>query len=103
MASTKIREVRRIALAVIAVFLAELERSHICRRNDFALVAQAFQSSVHQFFVFPGESTKQQGGFVSLIGGKCSLNRLMEVMKFFMLNAGFFFQPGPFFRYPLAY
>ena len=85
------REICRIALAVVAVFLAKLESSNIRRRHDFALVAQSFQGAVHELFVFPGESSEQEGGLVALIGGKCSLNRLVEVMKFFMLNAGFFF------------
>ena len=39
---------------------------------------------------------------MALIGGKCSLNRLVEVMKFFMLNTGFFFQPGSFFGYSVS-
>src|SRR5207302_7987046 len=46
-------EVCRIALAVVAIFLAELECRHIRTRHDLALVATAVKHSLDQGFVLP--------------------------------------------------
>ena len=59
-------EVGGVALAVVAVFLAELERLLVGDGHGFALVAQAFERAVDQLFVLPGEAAEEDGGVVAL-------------------------------------
>ena len=86
------RKVRRIALPVVSVLLAELKGLLVGHRNGFALVAQAFQRCVHQPLVFPGEPAKEDGGLVPLQRREGQLDRLVEVVNFAALDPGLFLQ-----------
>ena len=94
-------EIRRIALAVVAILLAELERAHVGRGHHLALVSQAFDGAMHQLLVFPGEAAEQQRGARTLLGCEWTLDGLMETVDFLVDNAGFLLQPGAFFGHAL--
>ena len=72
-------EVGRIALAVVAEFLAGLERGDVRHRQLLAAVAAALKDGADQVFVLPGEAAEQDGHLVALFGGKCSLHWPVKV------------------------
>ena len=74
-------EVRGVALAVVAVFLAELEGVLVGDRQGFALVAETFQSAVDKLFMLPGEAAEENGGVIALGFGKGALHRLVELLN----------------------
>ena len=84
-------------MAVVAVLFAQLKRFYIRGRNYLALIPQALQGAVNQLFMFPGESTEQKRGAMTLICGERVLYRLMKLVQLFGSNASFFFQPSAFF------
>ena len=94
-------EIGGIALAVVAIFLAGLKRLHVGRRDGFGQVAETFERTVHQLFVFPGEPAEQQRGVAALLGREGPLDRLLELMNLALDDARFSFQPGALFRKPL--
>ena len=53
-------EVGRIALAVVAKFLARLERRHIGHRQLFAAISAALEHGADQVLMLPRESAKQE-------------------------------------------
>ena len=91
-------EIGRIALAVVAVLLAGLERVHVGRGHGFGAVAQSFEGAMHQLFVFPGQAAEEQRGAAALFGGEGLLHRLLEVMSLALGEPGFGFQAGTLFR-----
>ena len=85
-------EVGGIALAVVAVLFAELEGLFVGHRHGLALVAEALKRGVHEALVLPGETAEQNCGVIALELGEGPLNRLVEVLDFALLNAGFLLQ-----------
>ena len=63
-------EVGGIALAVVAVFLAQLKRLLVGHRDRLAPVAKAFQRTMDQLLVLPGEAAEEDGGLIALGLGK---------------------------------
>src|ERR1017187_4005391 len=59
-------EVRRVALTVVAVFLAELERRHIRHRQDLAAISAAFKHRLNYALVFPGQATEKNSHLAAL-------------------------------------
>src|ERR1019366_5356076 len=90
-------EVGGIALSVVAVLFAGLERLYVRRGNGFGAIAEALQGAVHQLFVFPGESTEEEGGLGALVPGEVTLGGTLEVVDFACGYAGFALQAGAFF------
>ena len=86
-------EVGRIALAVVSVFLAELEGALVGHGEGLHLVTEAGERRMDELFVLPGEPAKKDGGFAALLLGKRALNRLVEVRDFLGLNACLGFHP----------
>jgi hypothetical protein len=74
-------EIRRIALAVVSVLLAQLEGSDIWHRNNFAAVPAAFEHSLDEPFVFPSETAKQDGDFPALLSRKRPLHGTPEMAQ----------------------
>ncbi len=72
-------EVRRIALTVVAVFLAELEGRDVRHRHDLATIAAAFEDCLDYAFVLPGKSAEEDGDFAALFRGKGTLDRALKV------------------------
>ena len=73
-------EIGRIALAVVAVFLAGLERLHVRGRHGLGAIAESFERAMHQLFVFPGETAEQQRGVRALLLGEGLFLRPFEMM-----------------------
>ena len=94
-------EVGRVALAVVAVFLAGLERLDVGSGHGFGPVAQTFQGAMHQLFVLPGQTAEQKRGVAPLFLGERFLLRLLEMMGVALDESGFLLEAGPFFREPL--
>jgi len=88
-------------LAVVAKFLARLERAHIGRGNDFRQIAQAFERSVHQPLVLPREAAEKQRGAAALIFAEEVLSRLLEVVYVLTDHTCFALEPCPFLCQPL--
>ncbi len=72
-------EVRRIALTVVAVLLAELEGRHVGHRHDFAAIAAALEHRLDHAFVLPGEAAEEDGHLAAFLGGKGPFDRSLEV------------------------
>ena len=72
-------EIRRIALAVVAIFLAGLKSGNIRHRELFARVAAALEDRTNQILVLPGEAAKQDCRMRSLVRGKRPLYGTMEM------------------------
>ena len=68
-------EVSGIALAVVAVLLARLERLDVRGGNGFGAIAEAFEGAVDQFLVLPGQAAEKQGGLGALVLGEVPLLR----------------------------
>ena len=85
-------EVSRVALAVVAIFLAGLKRAHVGRGHGFGDVTETFERAMHQLFVLPGEAAEQQGGPAALFLGERMLDRAFELMRLALHHAGFAFQ-----------
>ena len=73
------REIRRVALPVVAVFLADLERRHIRHRQLLATVSAALKYGADQILVLPGEAAKKNRDFAALLCRKRALHRPVEV------------------------
>ena len=95
-------EVGGIALAVVAVLLAQLESLLVGHRDRLALVAEAFQRAVDQLFVLPGEAAEKNGGVVALGFGKGALDGLVELLDGALLDPGFLFEAPSLVFQPLA-
>src|SRR6266496_1711366 len=72
-------EVRRIALSVVAVLLAELKARNIGHGEDLALVSAAMEDRLNHLFVFPGEAAEENGDRAALLGQKRALDGAREV------------------------
>ena len=66
------REVGRVALAVVAVLLAESGRPSRSARARLAAVAQAFERAMDQLLVLPGQAAEEEGRLVPLVSVKCA-------------------------------
>ena len=73
-------EVRGIALAVVAVFLAQLEGRDVGYRHDLAAIAAAFEDRLDDAFVLPGEAAEEDGHLAALFGAEGALRGTLEVM-----------------------
>ena len=94
-------EVGGIALPVVAVLLARLERLDVRGRNGFGAIAEAFEGAVHQFLVLPGQSAEQERGLAALVLGEVPLFGTLEVMHLPLGHTGFPFQARALFGEPL--
>ena len=94
-------EVSRIALAVVAVLLAGLERLDVRGGHGFGAIAEAFEGAMHQFLVLPGQSAEKEGRLGALVLGERRFSGTLEVMHLPFGHTGFPFQAGAFFREPL--
>ena len=94
-------EVGGIALAVVAVLLARLERLDVRGGNGFGAVAEAFEGAVHQLLVLPGQSAEEEGGLGALVLGEVPLFGTLEVMDLAFDHTGFPLQARALFREPL--
>src|SRR5664279_3889884 len=63
-------EVRGVALTVVAVFLAELERRHIRHRQDLAAISAALKYRLDHALVFPGQTTEEDGYLIAFFRGE---------------------------------
>src|ERR1035437_9664966 len=90
-----------IALAVVAVLFAGLERLHVRGGNGFGAIAEALQGAVHQLFVLPGKSAEQEGGLGALVPGEVTLGGTLEVVDLARYHTGFALPAGPLLRPPL--
>ncbi len=73
------REVRRIALPVVAVFLAELEGRDIRHRQDLAAIAAAFENGLDDLLMLPRQAAEKNGDLAALLRGEGTLDRTLEV------------------------
>ena len=94
-------KIGRVALAVVAVFLAGLERLDVGGGNGFGAVAETFESAMHQLFVLPGQAAEQQRGIGALFLRERLLLRSFEMMDIALDEPGFPLQAGALFREPL--
>ena len=73
------REVGRVALAVVAVFLADLKGGHVGHGQPLALVVAALKDGANQLLVLPGEAAKENGDASALFGGEGALEGPAEM------------------------
>lgn len=73
------REVRGVALAVVAVLFAGLECIGVGGWNHLSSIAQALEVALDQVFVPKGEPPKQHRGRRPLIGGEDMLHRALKL------------------------
>src|SRR5580704_15353312 len=73
-------EICGIALAVVPILFADLEGRHVRHGQFLATIAATLKDGADQIFVLPGEATKQNGDLVSLLGGKRTLHRAVEMV-----------------------
>ena len=73
------REIRRIALAIVAKLFPGLEGSNIRHRQLLAAVTAALEDSANQVFVLPCEASKQNCGTGPLVSRERPFHRTMEV------------------------
>ena len=92
------RKIRRIALPVVAVFLAELERRHIRHRQDLAAVAAAFEDGLDDLFVLPGQAAEENRHLAALLRGEGTLDGTLEVTDRATIEAHHAGQPRAFLR-----
>src|SRR5262249_23694184 len=83
-------EICRVALSVVAVFFARLKGGDVRNRQLFAAIAAPLKNRTNQVFVLPGESTKQNRGVRTLIGGERTLDGSVKVRG--LIEAGDFAQ-----------
>src|SRR5262249_44199476 len=74
------REISRIALSVIAEFLADLKSRDVGRRHDLAFISAALECGLNEFFVFPSKSAEQDRYLVALMREKRTFHGLLEVL-----------------------
>ena len=94
------REISRIALPVVAEFLAELEGRHVGHRQLFAAITAALEDGANQVLMLPGEAAKQNGDPAALFGREGALDRLVEMRV--AIQAGELSQANPFRRETLG-
>ena len=92
------REVRRIALPVVAVFLAQLEGRHVRHRQDLAAIAAAFEHGLDHLFVLPRQAAEKNGDLAALLRGEGTFDRTLEVADRAAVEAHHAGQPGAFLR-----
>ncbi len=92
------REVRRVALAVVAILLSRLERLHVRGGNGFGAIAKAFEGAVHQFLVLPGQSAEKEGGLGALVLREVALGGTLEMVHLALGHTGFPLQARALFR-----
>ena len=80
------REVSRVALAVVAELLSELEGVHIGRGHHVALVSRALEDGLNHLLVLPGKPAEQDRDFVALLGREGPFDRLTEMV--YLYEAG---------------
>jgi hypothetical protein len=78
------REIRRVALSVVAVLLAELERGDIRHGDDLTLVAESFPRALDQALVAPRESAEKHGGVRPVGARKGALDGSLEMFDRFL-------------------
>ena len=72
-------EVRGIALAVVAVLLAQLEGRDVGHRQNVAAISAAFKHRLDHPLVFPGQATEEDGHLVALFRGEGLFDGAMKV------------------------
>jgi hypothetical protein len=72
-------EVRRIALAVVAVLLADLEGRHVRHGQLLTAIPAALEDGANQVLMLPGEAAKQDCSAGTLVARKSAFNRTMEM------------------------
>jgi len=73
------REIGGIALPVVAIFLAELERGHVGHGQLFATVTAALEDRANEVLMLPGKAAKQDRHPAALFSGEGALDRLVEM------------------------
>jgi hypothetical protein len=81
------REVSRIALAVVAILLTDLEGGYVGVRQHLETIAAATEHGFDEAFVFPGKASEKDGHTVTFFSGEGPLYGAVEVLD------GFFLQP----------
>ena len=74
------REIRWIALAVVAELLADLECGHIGDRQSLALISAAFEHRAKHVVVLPGHAPDEHGDFAALGRGKRPFHWTLELL-----------------------
>src|SRR6185503_18552293 len=74
-------KVSRIALPVVPVLFAKLERRHIRTWHDFTLVAASLKNGADQGFMFPRQSAEQDRDMVALLGREGILLWTLELLQ----------------------
>jgi hypothetical protein len=77
----------RIALAVVAILLTDLEGGYVGVRQHLEMIAAAAEHGLDEAFVFPGKASEKNGHPVTFFSGEGPLYGAMEVL------GGFFQQP----------
>ena len=81
------REVSRIALAVVAILLTDLEGGYVGVRQHLETISAATEHGFDEAFVFPGKASEKDGYPVTFFSGEGPLYGAVEVLN------GFFLQP----------
>ncbi len=72
-------EIGRVALAVVAKFLASLEGGDVGHGQLLAAIAAALKDGADEVFVLPGEASEQDGHVFALLGGERPFHGSMEM------------------------
>src|SRR5581483_6068710 len=72
-------EVRRVALPVVAVFLAQLEGIDVRHRQHVAVIAAALEDSLDHALVLPRQAAEQDRHLGAFFGAERALRRTLEV------------------------
>jgi hypothetical protein len=76
-------EVRRAALPVVSVFLAQVKRLLVRHRQQFAFVAAAMENGTDKLLVFPGQTSDQNRNPVPLLGRKRPFHGTLVMPHFY--------------------
>src|ERR1022692_4341446 len=90
------REVRGIALAVVAIFLAQLKRRDVGHRQNLAVISAALKHRLDHALVFPGQAAEKNGYLVAFFRGEGLLGRATKVMHGAAVEAHHAGQAGAF-------
>src|SRR6202008_4093154 len=90
------REVRRVALPIIAKLLACLETGNVRNGKRVAVVAAGLERGANQVFVLPGEAAKQNRYAVAFFRSERPLDGTVEVPR--RAESSLFAQTGSFGR-----
>ncbi len=88
------RKIRRIALAVVAILLAQLKPGNIRHGDALAVVSGAEENGADEFLVLPGKSAKKNRDAAALFRGERALDGLVKMFRGFQTSQ--LPQPEPF-------